>query len=75
MPVVAWQIVGLDSVPVFPGDNPNTDGNAMVLIEMPDGRLLEPGSGEWDDLDTALEGALRRAVKRWECARKLKAAA
>jgi hypothetical protein len=66
LPIVAWRITDRDEMgfgpePVFL-DPPASNG--IPLIIFPDGKLCEPGSGTYDDLDHAMTTILARLNNR-----------
>ena len=69
-PIVAWRIRGddefADAYPVLPGSNGVE--NATVLIELPDGKLDEPHSGTYNNIEEAKTTFLERAQNGWDIA-------
>jgi hypothetical protein len=67
VPIIAWRIACGAASPNFI-DKPAS--NQVVLIQMPDGRLLEPRVREFGNLEEARDGLLLRAQAEWDDDRK-----
>jgi hypothetical protein len=70
-PIVAWRIRGTNesdesAYPVLAGVQGAS--NATVLIELPDGKLDEPHSGTYNNIEEAKTTFLERAQNGWDIA-------
>ena len=61
VPIAAWRLVDTVAMPVLVEATLSDD---TVLVVLPDGRLMEPGSGIFDTIADAQAEVLRRAQAR-----------
>ena len=71
LPVVAWCIAPgsnfAEAILPHRSNSPSTDPfPLMVLIELPDGRFVDPGDRVYDDIEEAKLTALGTAQHLWE---------
>jgi hypothetical protein len=62
-PIIGWRIRGhFDPLPVLP----DKIAGMLVLIVLPDGRLLEQGSGEYDNVEQMTGTVLATKQSEWD---------
>lgn len=66
--VIAWKLIGDGfAEPVL---TESTGGGEVVLIECPDGRLLDAENCSYENLDAAKAAALAKAQEEWDAKQK-----